>query len=58
MNTVINAAISFAITVAVVAAAMVVIEALKRRGFDPVGRIAATLSPPMADQGPSVQVGA
>jgi hypothetical protein len=46
LNTLLNAAISFAITVAVVAAALVVIESLKRRGFDPVGRVAAVLSPP------------
>lgn len=46
LNSLLNAAISFAITIAVVAAALVVLESLKRRGFDPVGRIAAVLSPP------------
>jgi hypothetical protein len=46
VNTLIGAAISFAITVAVVAAALVVIEALKRRGINPVDRLAAMLSPP------------
>lgn len=46
MSTLINAVISFAITVAVVAAALIVIESLKRRGFDPVSKIATVLSPP------------
>lgn len=40
-----NAAVSLAVSMLVLVLGLAVIEALKRRGFDPVGRIASIADP-------------